>query len=117
MVSHNSIVYKLMDYFIEFRVRMPTGRIDRIAALPGYRGTFHNTISIGMPTITVENLGLGFCYNNLVECFTSQQFPEIALEPDLIDPLPYEFPFLEVGYITIIPTPDHIFWPQKLDEE
>ena len=61
----------------------------------------------------MENLGLGFCYNNLVECFTSQQFPEIALEPDLIDPLPYEFPFLEVRYITIIPTPDHIFWPQK----
>lgn len=38
MVSNNSIVYKLMDYFIEFRVRMPTGRIGRIAALPGYRG-------------------------------------------------------------------------------
>ena len=116
MDGHNSIVYELVDCFIEFRVHMPTCRIDRIAALPGFQGAFQNIIRIGMPTTQVENLGLGFYYNDLGECFVSPQYPGLVLEPDLDDPLPYEFPFLEVGYITVVPTPDHVLWPQNFDE-
>ncbi len=116
MASRNSIVYELVDCFIEFRVHMPTCRIDRIAALPGYQGAFQNIIRIGMPTPQVENLGLGFYYNELGECFVSPQYPGLVLEPDLIDPLPYEFPLLEVGYITVVPTPDQVLWPQNFDE-
>jgi len=116
MAGHNSIVYELVDCFIEFRVHMPSCRIDRIAALPGFQGAFQNIIRIGMPTTQVENLGLGFYYNDLGECFVSPQYPGLILEPDLIDPLPYEFPFLEVGYITVVPTPDHVLWPQNFNE-
>ena len=72
MDGHNSIVYELVDCFIEFRVHMPSCRIDRIAALPGYQGAFQNIIHIGMPTTQVENLGLGFYYNELGECFVSR---------------------------------------------
>ena len=110
--GRNSIVYELVDYFIEFRVHMPSCRIDRIAALPGYQGAFQNIIRIGMPTPQVENLGLGFYYNELGECFVSPQYPGLILEPDLIDPLPYEFPLLEVGYITVVPTPDQVLFDE-----
>ena len=101
MASRNSIVYELVDCFIEFRVHMPTCRIDRIAALPGYQGAFQNIIRIGMPTPQVENLGLGFYYNELGECFVSPQYPGLILE---------------VGYITVVPTPDQVLWPQNFDE-
>mgnify|MGYP000849962824 CR=1 FL=1 len=42
MDGRNSIVYELVDCFIEFRVHMPSCRIDRIAALPGFQGAFQN---------------------------------------------------------------------------
>ncbi len=38
------------------------------------------------------------------------QDPGLILELDLINLLSYEFPLLEVGYITVILTLDHVPW-------
>ncbi|WP_311166434.1 hypothetical protein [Corynebacterium matruchotii] len=101
MAGYHTVIYELLDYFIEFRVNMSSGLIYRISALPGYTGKFHNNITIGMPMAEVHDMNLGFEYSDLTEDFSSPLFPGLLLEPDLDDPWPEELPHVKVERIVV----------------
>lgn len=97
----HTVVYALKSKFVEINVDVRTGLIYKVSALPGYTGHFLGWITIGTPMSQVWEAELDFDYDDAEMGFFSARFPGISLEPDIIDPLEEDFPFLKVGVITI----------------
>ena len=88
-ISTHAIRYSFPNDTVELNVDVQTGIIYKISALTNYKGTLLGSIHVGDSIPDVLQNDTSFIYD------------DFALEPDVHDPWPEDFPYLRIGAITI----------------
>ena len=100
-ISTHAIRYSFPNDTVELNVDVQTGIIYKISALTNYKGTLLGSIHVGDSIPDVLQNDPSFIYDDFEMAYFSEGSPGVALEPDVHDPWPEDFPYLRIGAITI----------------
>lgn len=100
-ISTHAIRYSFPNDTVELNVDVQTGIIYKISALTNYKGTLLGSIHVGDSIPDVLQNDPSFIYDDFEMAYFSEGSPGVALEPDVHDPWPEDFPYLRIDAITI----------------
>jgi hypothetical protein len=93
--------YYVADVGIEVVVDVRNGKVSRLTARRGYRGTLQNGIAVGMQVSRAVQIEPRFYYDEAEELLLCRDVLGIALEVSEIDPIPSRVPEMPVHAISV----------------